>query len=122
VSLPLRHVSNFRCLHNTRDDFVFLLPCEFMTPQRQITEWRQFCASDINSFIYDGTRLISCRKGWSVCQCCFNPLNTKLNPICHLLALLGDHHIRHVSRIRVNTYEVCVFRISYVSMWFGFNM
>ena len=30
-----------------------------------------------------------------------NPLNTELNPICHLLALLGAHHILHVSRIRV---------------------
>jgi hypothetical protein len=29
------------------------------------------------------------------------PLNTKLNPICHLLALLDAHHILHVSRIRV---------------------
>jgi hypothetical protein len=32
----------------------------------------------------------------------FNPLNIQLNPICHLLALLGAHHILHVSRIRVN--------------------
>jgi hypothetical protein len=31
-----------------------------------------------------------------------NPLNTKLNSICHLLALLGGHQIVHVSRIRVN--------------------
>jgi hypothetical protein len=31
-----------------------------------------------------------------------NPLNAKLNPICHLLALLGAHPILHVSRIRVN--------------------
>jgi len=31
----------------------------------------------------------------------FKGLNTKLNPICHLLALLGAHHILHVSRIRV---------------------
>jgi len=31
----------------------------------------------------------------------FNPLNEDLNPICHLLALLGAHHILHVSRIRV---------------------
>jgi len=30
----------------------------------------------------------------------FNPLNAELNPICHLLALLGAHHILHVSRIR----------------------
>jgi hypothetical protein len=32
----------------------------------------------------------------------FNPLNPKLNPICHLLALLGAHPILHVSRISVN--------------------
>jgi len=31
-----------------------------------------------------------------------NLLNAELNPICHLLALLGAHHILHVSRIRVN--------------------
>jgi hypothetical protein len=31
-----------------------------------------------------------------------NPLNAKLYPICHLLALLGAHHILHVSRVRVN--------------------
>ena len=30
-----------------------------------------------------------------------NPLNAKLNHICHLLALLRAHHILHVSRIRV---------------------
>jgi hypothetical protein len=27
------------------------------------------------------------------------------NPICHLLALLGAHHILHVSRIRVNVHN-----------------
>jgi hypothetical protein len=30
-----------------------------------------------------------------------NFLNAELNSICHLLALLGAHHILHVSRIRV---------------------
>jgi hypothetical protein len=30
-----------------------------------------------------------------------NPLNAELNPIRHLLALFGAHHIVHVSRIRV---------------------
>jgi hypothetical protein len=34
-----------------------------------------------------------------------SPLNAELNPICHLLALVGAHHILHVSRIRVNTVE-----------------
>jgi hypothetical protein len=31
----------------------------------------------------------------------FNPLNAELNPICHLLELLGSHRILHVSRMRV---------------------
>jgi hypothetical protein len=30
-----------------------------------------------------------------------NPLNAELNPIRHLLALVGGRHIVHVSRIRV---------------------
>jgi hypothetical protein len=34
--------------------------------------------------------------------CGVNPLNAELNAICHLLALLGAHHILHVSRVRVN--------------------
>jgi hypothetical protein len=34
-----------------------------------------------------------------------NPLNAELNPICHLLALLGAHHIFHVSWIRVKDYD-----------------
>jgi hypothetical protein len=33
-----------------------------------------------------------------------NPLNAELNPICHLLALLGAHPILHVSRIRVKVW------------------
>jgi len=33
---------------------------------------------------------------------CFNPLNAELNPICHLLALLGTNHILHVNRVRIN--------------------
>ena len=31
--------------------------------------------------------------------------NAELNPICHLMALLGAHRILHVSRVRVN--NVC---------------
>jgi len=30
-----------------------------------------------------------------------NSLSAELNPICHLLALLGAHPILHISRIRV---------------------
>ena len=31
----------------------------------------------------------------------FNPLNAELNPIFHLTAVLGAHHIFHVSGLRV---------------------
>jgi hypothetical protein len=31
-----------------------------------------------------------------------NPLNAELNPICHMLALLGAHHILHISSLRAN--------------------
>jgi hypothetical protein len=36
-----------------------------------------------------------------------NPLNAELNPIRHLLALVGARHIVHVSRIRVNNMKRC---------------
>ena len=34
-----------------------------------------------------------------------NLLNAELNLICHLLTLLGAHHILHVSRIRVKQHH-----------------
>jgi hypothetical protein len=36
----------------------------------------------------------------------FNSLNAELNPFCHLLALLGAHHILHVGRTRVKDWSV----------------
>jgi hypothetical protein len=42
------------------------------------------------------------RRGWEDdIKVDLNPLNAKLNPICHLLALFGTHPILHVSRVRV---------------------
>ena len=38
-----------------------------------------------------------------VTESVFNPLNAELNPICHLLALLGGATIVVVSRLRVNS-------------------
>ena len=35
-----------------------------------------------------------------------NPLKPELNPICYLLALLGAHHLLHVSRIRVKSLTI----------------
>jgi len=37
----------------------------------------------------------------------FTPLNAELNPICYLLALLGAHHIFHVSGLRVKMLRGC---------------
>ena len=47
----------------------------------------------------------------------FNPLNAELNPICHLLALLGGATIVVFSRLRVNTFMICFvyFKINFLS-------
>jgi len=47
----------------------------------------------------------------------YNPLNAELNPICHLLALLGAHHILHVSRIGVNVAKCFGFKESSSGGW-----
>ena len=52
----------------------------------------------------------------------FNPLNTELNPIYHLLALLGAHHILHVSRIRVKCWKWLKNGIKAPAMHFLKNM
>jgi hypothetical protein len=39
----------------------------------------------------------------------FNPLSAELNPVCHLPALLGAHHILHVSRIRVKQLKTAAY-------------
>ena len=61
--------------------------------------------------IYISSIRISALNVYSFILCCsenayvtLNPLNTKLSPICYLLALLGVHHFLHVSRIRVKRY------------------
>jgi hypothetical protein len=44
-------------------------------------------------------------RSW-LCRMHVNPLNAELNPIYHLLALLGAHHILHVSRGRVKPEKI----------------
>ena len=54
-----------------------------------------------------------------------NPLNAKLNPICHLLALLGGATIVVVSRLRVNVRDfllfsdITIFKLS--AIWSNFS-
>ena len=46
----------------------------------------------------------------------FSTLNAELNPICHLLALLGAHHFLHVSTIRVKLLTLRLL-MSYIYIW-----
>ena len=47
-------------------------------------------------------KCLGCQVGHRLRQPMLNSLNAELNPLCHLLALLGAHHILYISRIRVN--------------------
>jgi len=59
-------------------------------------------------FLYNINLLLIVKKTRALCEVKtdlsvkISPLNAELNPICHLLALLGAHPILHVSRVRVN--------------------
>jgi hypothetical protein len=46
-------------------------------------------------------RRLGCRGDCNI-KMNVNPLNAELNPICHLLALLGVHHFLHVSMLGLN--------------------
>ena len=48
-------------------------------------------------------RLIAANSSYFRLKSMFNPLNAQLNTICHPLALLGAHHIFHVSGLRVKS-------------------
>ena len=56
----------------------------------------------VGTIMTDGFKVGTGLQGDGLAPNLFNPLNAKLNPICHLLALLEAHHILHISRIRVN--------------------
>jgi hypothetical protein len=116
-TLPYLHlwISAYRCrpasiwichFHSVGVIRVFSVGAYTMVDRSVLSQ--EFCVPRI--FIYSFTRASHC----SVAQVtlihnslsCFfniwvNPLNGELNPICHLLALSGAHHILHVSWVRV---------------------
>ena len=47
-------------------------------------------------------------RQYKIMTTAINPLNAELNPICHLLALLGGANIVVDSRLRVNAFKVKV--------------
>jgi hypothetical protein len=67
-----------------------------------------YCHIITRSFFYVVSRF-NTRTVWMD----FNPLNAELNPICHLLALLGGATIVVVSRLRVN-HIICALLLLYM--------
>ena len=62
----------------------------------------------VDKFLAPASSLVATLKvSWLPRSKVFNPLSAELNPICHLLALLGAHPILHISRIRVNRISYC---------------
>ena len=56
-----------------------------------------------------------------VVLCTVNPLNSELNPICYLLALLA-HHFLHVSRIRVKSLTLrLLMSYIYINIWSAYS-
>src|SRR5215469_15409382 len=49
-------------------------------------------------------------NNWFICWFFMHPLNAELNPICHLLALLGGANIVVISRLRVKLNSVALVR------------
>ena len=45
-----------------------------------------------------------------------NNLNAELNPVCHLLALFGAHHIFHVSGLRIKAFFVSVRELTFCTL------
>ena len=54
-------------------------------------------ATNVRYRTHEPVTLLFCDSLVYVFLFIFKPLNAELNPICHLLALLGAHYIFHVS-------------------------
>jgi len=73
---------------------VFTSPHSFIQSHlysSEIRNWWSYTSTSFHGFIYS-----------HVANSGINLSNAELNPICHLLAVLGARHILHVSRIKVN--------------------
>ena len=66
-----------------------------------------------------GKQLASCKMVTEGSFPKVNNLNTELNPICYLLALLA-HHFLHVSRIRVKSLTLRLL-MSYIYIWSAYS-
>jgi len=70
----------------------------FLTSWGPVSFLERTLLHGVNYYLYNDTSTWTTQSNTSNS---INPSNIKLNPMCHLLALLGAHHILHISRIRV---------------------
>jgi hypothetical protein len=81
--------------------YIYITVCDAATSARAATECcivlRILEDSRVERAVKAFRERVSVLRGKSL----FNLLNTELNPICHLLALLGAHPVFQISRIRV---------------------
>jgi len=75
-----------------RRQILYNILIKFGIPMKVVTIIKK-CLNETNGTICVGKHLSDMFP--------INPLNTELNPICHLLTLLGAHHIFHVNGLRV---------------------
>jgi hypothetical protein len=95
-----RNVGNYHsALHKIPQDGRILVPLQFCSII--FKPWFHYVLYTSYSCVFS---LMMTKKRvetrWIYCVLNFNPFNAELNPACHLLALLGAHHILHVSRLR----------------------
>jgi hypothetical protein len=81
------HGSFFNCWHK-------------LIPKRSTVQY--YCIQFFQIFVW--VTLVYCASTRAVTPL-INPLNAELNAIYHVLALLGAHHILHISGIRVNDFR-----------------
>ena len=90
------------CIYNMSESFLVIIYQEYKYFDHKIS-YNYF------SWIESKLRHMNCNgigNKNKIIEVDFNSLNAELNPICYFLALLGSHHILHVSRIRVTQLSI----------------
>ena len=82
-----------------------LIPSTTFLPQKLtvselVDKSPEYC--ETRTFFLSQAILTESAFSFPISKIFITPLNAKLNPICHLLELVGAHHILHVSRLKVN--------------------
>ena len=101
----------FQCLRDCAEPNTMVIPYQYQRTALHVRYCRPFAYSDVKAIhiskwwcLTNSILIKQCWLYWlytDSSQYAFNPLNAELNPICHLLALLGGATMVVVSRLRV---------------------